>query len=189
MINFQGFQNLIFQTWNITKVAIKRFPFGLVLLLHFAIHTAKQCYTYRDRDAFSSDFHWGLKCSYAFDAADAKCSGAASFSPILFLFFVRISRHRALQPFLLIRQRRHSVFPTALSTRVDNNARKKHAWALLLGDTGFFYDMTKPWLFNAYKHAVKSLSTSVCTILRELYFMFCFLTRCRCYASFSLAKT
>lgn len=35
--------------------------------------------------------------------------------------------HKGSQPFFLIRQRRHRIFPTALSTRVNNNARKKHA--------------------------------------------------------------
>lgn len=55
--------------------------------------------------------------------------------------------HKGSQPFFLIRQRRHRIFPTALSTRVNNNARKKHArehcyLASFLLSLSFFYNIT-----------------------------------------------
>ena len=92
---------------------------------HIVVLSRFQFFTFKTLRARSTLEEWG----------DKACIASLFLSPLLSrsllptLSPVRVfpSHKGSQQPFFLIRQRRHCIFPTTLSTRVNNNARKKHA--------------------------------------------------------------
>lgn len=118
---------------------------------HIVVLSRFQFFTFKTLRARSTLEEWG----------DKACIASLFLSPLLSrsllptLSPVRVfpSHKGSQQPFFLIRQRRHCIFPTTLSTRVNNNARKKHArehcylatpsFLLSLFSFFFFYNIIK----------------------------------------------
>ena len=92
---------------------------------HIVVLSRFQFFTFKTLRARSTLEEWGYKACIA--SLSLSSSFSLSLLPTLSPVRVFPSHKGSQQPFFLIRQRRHRIFPTTLSTRVNNNARKKHA--------------------------------------------------------------